>query len=206
MRVAFGACVSAPAVGAGFWVRSRYGQMQMSLGAAGAGIAGGYATLAAAAARYDIVPDYLALPLAGGLAALAVVIAIAWSSETVAAIGLLGAALAPALQAIDTDLTWSAVAFAVIILAATVVLAVPRRWHMLLVGIAVVVGVQVAWLALDADAEAGAGIAAVVASFVLVVLAAGIWLQLAPGRPSSIRLRPRCARRRRPRLPSRRPL
>ena len=61
MRVAFGACVSAAAVGVAFWVRSRYGQLQMSLGAAGAGIAGGYATLAAAAARYDLVPDWLAL-------------------------------------------------------------------------------------------------------------------------------------------------
>ena len=140
MRVAFGACVSAAAVGVAFWVRSRYGQLQMSLGAAGAGIAGGYATLAAAAARYDLVPDWLALPLAGGLAAVAVVIAIAWSSETVAAIGLLGAALAPALQAIDTGLSWPSVAFAVIILAATVALAVPRRWHELLIGIGVVVG------------------------------------------------------------------
>ena len=137
MRVAFGACVSAAAVGVAFWVRSRYGQLQMSLGAAGAGIAGGYATLAAAAARYDLVPDWLALPLAGGLAAVAVVIAIAWSSETVAAIGLLGAALAPALQAIDTGLSWPSVAFAVIILGATVMLAVPRRWHELLIGIAV---------------------------------------------------------------------
>ena len=65
MRVLFGAGVSAAAVGAGFWVRSRYGQMQMSLGAVGAGIAGGYATLAAAAARYDLVPDWLALPARG---------------------------------------------------------------------------------------------------------------------------------------------
>ena len=182
MRVAFGACVSAAAVGVAFWVRSRYGQLQMSLGAAGAGIAGGYATLAAAAARYDLVPDWLALPLAGGLAAVAVVIAIAWSSETLAAIGLLGAALAPALQAIDTGLSWPSVAFAVIILGATVVLAVPRRWHELLIGIGVVVGGQVALLALDADASAGAGTTAVLASFVLVVLAAGVWLQLVSGK------------------------
>src|SRR4029079_2032358 len=59
MRVAFGACVSAAAVGVAFWVRSRYGQLHVSLGAAGAGIAGGYATLAAAAARDDLVPDWL---------------------------------------------------------------------------------------------------------------------------------------------------
>jgi hypothetical protein len=182
MRVGFGACVSAAAVGVAFWVRSRYGQLQMSLGAAGAGIAGGYATLAAAAVRYDLVPDWLALPLAGGIAAVAVVIAIAWSSETVAAIGLLGAALAPALQAIDTGLSWPSVAFAVIILGATVILAVPRRWHELLIGIAVAVGAQVALLALDADASAAAGTTAVLASFVLVVLAAGVWLQLVSGR------------------------
>jgi uncharacterized membrane protein len=178
MRVGFGACVSAAILGAAFWVRSRYGQLQMSLGAAGAGIAGGYATLAAATARYELVPAAVALPLAGGLAALAVVIAIAWSSETVAAIGLLGAALAPALQTIDAGLSWPAAAFAVIVLAATVALTVPRRWHKLLIGIAGVVGVQVAWLAAGADASAGAGTTAVIASFVLVVLAAGIWLQL----------------------------
>ena len=69
--------VSALAVGAGFAIRHRYGQLQASLGAVGAGIAGGYASLAAATARYDLVPDWLALPLAGCLAALAVVIAIA---------------------------------------------------------------------------------------------------------------------------------
>src|SRR4029079_12252171 len=111
-----------------------------------------------------------------------VVIAIAWASETVAAIGLLGAALAPALQAIDTGLSWPSVAFAVIVLAATVALAVPRRWHKLLIGIGAVVGAQVVLLALDADASAAnAGTAAVVASFVLVVLAAGVWLQLVSG-------------------------
>ena len=65
MRVGFGACVSAAAVGVAFWVRSRYGQLQMSLGAAGAGIAGGYATLAAAAARYDLVPDWRRAPARG---------------------------------------------------------------------------------------------------------------------------------------------
>ena len=64
MRVAFGAVVSASAVGAGFWVRRRYGQMLTSVGAVGAGIAGGYASLAAATAHYDLVPDWLALPLA----------------------------------------------------------------------------------------------------------------------------------------------
>jgi len=179
MRVLMGAAVSALAVGVGFWVRKRYGQMQMSLGAVGAGIAGGYASLAAAAARYDLVPDWLALPLAGVIAAIAVAIAIAWSSETVAAIGLVGAALAPALQAIDTGMTWPAAAFAVIVLVATLPLSVPRRWQQLLIGIAAIVTAQVGWLAHASDGSADAGTTAVVAALVLAVLAAGIWLQLA---------------------------
>ena len=181
MRVAIGAFVSAVAVGAGFVIRHRYGQMQASLGAAGAGIAGGYASLAAATARYDLVPDWLALPLAGCIAALAVAIALAWRSEIVAGVGLLGSALAPGLQAIDTDLTWPSAAFAVIVLAATVAVTVPRRWHRLLIAIAAVVVAQVAWLAMLADHAAGAGTVAVVAALALTVLAAGIWLQLVSG-------------------------
>ncbi|WP_410966498.1 DUF2339 domain-containing protein, partial [Salmonella sp. SAL4449] len=75
-------------------LRARYGQYWTALAAVGAGIAGAYATLAAAAARYDLVPDGLALPLAGLIAAVGTVVAIRWRSQIIAAIGLLGAALA----------------------------------------------------------------------------------------------------------------
>jgi uncharacterized membrane protein len=179
MRVLIGFAASAAAVGAGLWVRSRYGQMQSSLGAVGAGIAGGYASLAAAAARYDLVPDWLALPLAAVIAGVAVAIALAWRSQIVAGIGLFGSALAPALQAIDTGMEWPSAAFAVIVFAATVVLTVPRRWHPLLVSIGLVVTAQVLWLADEAAGAAGAGTTAVAAALVLVVLAAATWLQLA---------------------------
>ena len=178
MRVLIGVGVSALAIGAGFWARARYEQMQVSLGAAGAGIAGTYACLAAATARYDLVPDWLALPLAAAIAAVAVVIAVTWSSQIVAAIGLLGAALAPGLQAIDTGMTWAAAAFGVIVLVATISLAIPRRWHLLLIGIAAVVTAEVAWLSHAADAAAGRGTVAVVAALVLAVLVAGVCLQL----------------------------
>ena len=98
-----------------------------------------------------------------------------------AGIGLLGSALAPGLQAIDTELTWRSAAFAVIVLVATVAVTVPRRWHRLLVVIAGVVTAQVAWLAILADHAAGAGTVGVVAALVLALLATGIWLQLASG-------------------------
>ena len=146
-RIALGAAASALAVGAGLVLRRRYGQYLSALAAVGAGIAGAYATLAAASARYDLVPDALALPLAGVIAAVATVIAVRWRAQIIAGIGLGGAALAPALQAIDTGLTWPSAAFALIVLVATGGVAVARAWDRLLVAISVVVSAQVVALA-----------------------------------------------------------
>jgi uncharacterized membrane protein len=135
-RAALGAAASTLVFGAGLLLRARYGQFWSALAAVGAGIAGAYATLAAAAARYDLVPDALALPLAGAIAATGTVVALRWNSQVIAAIGLLGAALAPALQAIDTGMTWGSAAFALIVLVATSVVAVPRGWDRLLGAVA----------------------------------------------------------------------
>ena len=63
-RLVIGAVVSALLVGTGVFVRARYGQLAAAMAAVGAGIAGAYATLAAAAALYDLMPDAVALPLA----------------------------------------------------------------------------------------------------------------------------------------------
>src|SRR5262245_24383032 len=93
-RVALGAAASVLVFGAGLVLRARFGQYWSALAAVGAGIAGAYATLAAAAARYDLLPDALALPLAGAIAAVATVVAVRWQSQVIAALGLIGAALA----------------------------------------------------------------------------------------------------------------
>ena len=132
-RVALGAAASVLVFGAGLLLRSRYGQYWSAVAAVAAGLAGAYATLAAAAARYDLVPDALALPLAAVIAAAGTVVAIRWRSQVIAAIGLLGAALAPALQAIDTEMTWESAAFAVIVLVAVGAVTVSRAWHELLI-------------------------------------------------------------------------
>ena len=177
-RVALGAAASALVFGAGLVLRSRYGQYWSALAAVGAGIAGAYATLAAAAARYDLVPDALALPLAGAIAAVATVVAVRWRSQVIAAIGLLGAALAPALQSLDADMTWESAAFAVIVLAAAATVSVTRRWHELLVATTLVVGIQVEWLAAEPP-PVGAGTTAVAAAFALGLLAIAVGRQLA---------------------------
>jgi hypothetical protein len=181
-RVALGALASAAVFGAGLLLRRRYGQYWSALAAVGAGIAGAYATLAAAAARYDLVPDALALPLAGVIAGIGTVVAIRWRSQIIAVLGLLGAALAPALQAIDTGLSWTSAAFALIVLVAAAVVAVPRGWLHLLTTIAGVVGLQVLALAADTGAPPDAGPVAVAALFALTLLLIGVALQLASRR------------------------
>ena len=177
-RVALGAIASMLAFGGGLFLRARFGQYWAALAAVGAGIAGAYATLAAAAARYDLVPDALALPLAGAIAFGATVVAVRWRSRTIAALGLIGAALAPALQALDVALTWESTAFAVIVLLAAGAVCVPLRWRELLISISVIVGLQVEWLIAD-GAGPLAGVVAVSAAFALGLLAFAVGLQLA---------------------------
>jgi uncharacterized membrane protein len=177
-RIALGAAASALVFGVGILLRARYGQYWSAVAAVGAGIAGAYATLAAAAARYDLVPDPLALPLAGAIAAVATAVALRWRSEVIAGIGLLGAALAPALQALDSELTWESAAFAVIVLVAAGAVCVPRDWRTLLAAASVLVGAQVEWLAAEPEATLEGGTVAVVAAFTLTLLGIAVGRQL----------------------------
>jgi uncharacterized membrane protein len=178
MRVALGAGASTLVFTAGLVLRARYGQYWSALAAVGAGIAGAYATLAAASVRYDLVPDELALPFAAAIAAVGIAVAVRWRSQVIAGIALLGAALAPGLQALDTDLTWESAAFATIVLAATATAAVPRAWHPLLVAISVVVGVQVEWLAVEAASPVDPGTVGVALAFMLILLGIAVGRQL----------------------------
>src|SRR4029453_3583916 len=106
---------------------------------------------------YDLVPAALALPLADLLPAVATAIALRWNSQLLAAIGLLGAALATALQAIDTELGWGPPGCALIRPLATAAASIPRGGLELLVATAALVGVQVEWLVADADVRANVG-------------------------------------------------
>ena len=177
-RVLIGAVASALVFGAGLAVRARYGQLLAALAAVGAGTAGAYATLAAATARYDLVPDALALPLAGLIAALTTAVALAWGSQILAGVGLVGSALAPALQAIDTGMTPASAAFAVIVLAATAVVAARRRWEPLLISVAAIVGAQTLVLVTDLDWAGDVGAIAVGLALAAVLLGAGVLLRL----------------------------
>ena len=173
-RVGLGAFASMLAFGGGLFMRRRYGQLHSAVAAVGAGIAGGYATLLAAAAMYGLVPDLAALAIAGGIATLGTAVALRWNSETVAALGLVGAGLVPVAHALDVEISTLGTAFATLVFAGTVVVAVRRGWDGLLSAGAVVLVVQVAWLVLAVGADATARDVSVAAAAWLLLLGAGL--------------------------------
>jgi uncharacterized membrane protein len=150
-RVSLGAVASTIVFGAGLWLRRRFGESYASLSAAGAGIAGGYATLLAATALYDLLPAPAALVAAAAIAAAGGALALAWNAETVAGLGLVGAILVPAAVALDGGLTAVGTAFAACVLVATLVVGVARRWNGLLLAGAAASAPQVLVLALEGD-------------------------------------------------------
>ena len=127
-RVLLGTGISAGLLGLAWWLRGQKGQPEAALAAAGTGIAGLYVTLFAATKLYGFVPLSAGTLLALGIAAVAVAIALAWSSEALALLGLVGAALAPPLAA--GAITPAAVAFAGIVAGAALLLWTLRGWQL----------------------------------------------------------------------------
>jgi Predicted membrane protein (DUF2339) len=180
-RVALGAAASMLTFLAGVVVHYRFGQLHAALAAVGTGIAGGYATLAAATVLYGLVPAPAALPCAAGIAAAGLAVALLWSSELLAALGLLGAALSPAALALDEGVSAAGTAFALVVLGAIAAVTVRRSWTTLLVAGVAVTLPQVAWTVAAADAG-DAGATAVAASCALVLFATSAAWQWAHGR------------------------
>ena len=152
LRVAFGAAASVGVFAAGFWLHRRFGTTHAALAAVGAGIAGAYATLLAATALYEFVPDIGALVAAAGIAAAATVVALAWKEELVAALGLIGALLVPLMTVVeDGDITLIGTAFAALVFTALAVVALRERWTALLIAGLVASFPQVVGLVLQSE-------------------------------------------------------
>jgi hypothetical protein len=179
-RVLCGAVASGIVFGAGVWLRRRFGETYSSLAAVGAGIAGGYATLAAATVLYDLVSKPVALVAAAAIAAAALAVALAWRAELVAALGLIGAIAAPGLLATEGGISAAGVGFAAIVTGAAFAVAVRLRWRWLLAGAAVASLPQVVALVLEAHRLDGGAIAVAIV-LGLLYLGAGVAEQLAGG-------------------------
>jgi uncharacterized membrane protein len=150
-RVGLGAAASLLVFVAGLLLERRYGALYSALAAVGAGIAGGYATLLAATALYDMLPDWGALIAAAAIAGLGLAVSLLWSSEIVAGIGLVGAMAVPALLVLQGGLTTTGTAFVALVFAAAAVTAAREEWPKLLVVSVAVSLAQIGALVLDTD-------------------------------------------------------
>jgi len=177
-RVVCGSLASAIVFLAGVWFRRRFGETYASLAAVGVGIGGGYATLAAATALYDLISKPLALVIAAAIAAAGLAVSLAWRAELIAALGLIGAIAAPALLATQGGLSATGTAFAAIVTGAAAGVGVRMRWRWLLTGALIASAPQIAALILKADRLDGGAIALAIV-FGLLYLATGIAEQLA---------------------------
>ena len=174
-RVVLGTAASLLVLVVGLVLRSRYGRLQASLAAVGAGIAGLYATLAAATILYGFVPAWAALLLAAGIASIGGTIALAWSSQMLAGLALVGAAAAPGLVALDDGITAPAPAFAVVVLAATVLAAARRRWLWLVAAVGATSLPQVIWLIAASPGEDWGAVAVAAGASLVLLGAAVVW-------------------------------
>ncbi len=181
MRVACGGGASAIVFAAGIWLRRRYETTYSALAAVGAGIAGGYATLLAAVSLYDLVSKPVALIIAAAIAMLAVVVALAWSSEIVSAFGLIGAMIVPATLVFQGGLQEIGTAFVAIVFAGAALVAVRQGWWTTL-RVAALVSVPQALAQIAAAAAPHPGIVTLATVFWLLYLAAGLAHQLKLGR------------------------
>jgi uncharacterized membrane protein len=130
----------------GVWLYEKKGRVEAALAAVASALAGLFATLIVATQIYDLIPVGLGLGCAGLVGMVAVTIAVRWSSTIVAAIGILGALLAPVLVGAGTSglsLTFMAIA-----LAAAVGILLWQKWNWLSLGAFAVSAPQlVSWLA-----------------------------------------------------------
>ena len=147
LRLGLGAAVSVGLFATGFWLRRRFGTTHTALAAVGAGIAGGYATLLAATAFYEFVPQIWALVAAAGIAAAATAVAFSWREELIAGLGLIGALLVPLMTVVENGgLTLIGTAFVALLFTATAAVALHERWRALLVAGIVASSAQIAGL------------------------------------------------------------
>ncbi|HEX8744136.1 MAG TPA: DUF2339 domain-containing protein [Thermoleophilaceae bacterium] len=149
IAIGFGGC-SALLLGA-VYLYERRGQTQAALAAAGAAIAGLFATLTAGAQLYELFPVAVSLGIAAAVGAAATALALRWNARTFAGLGLLGAMAAPWLVgAAQSNLT---ISFVLLVLAIALAVADSRRWTWLTFGASVAAGAQVLqWLETAPDA------------------------------------------------------
>jgi uncharacterized membrane protein len=156
---------------AGVWLYERKGQTQAAVAAVSAALAAMYASDTVATTVYDLVSPAVGLVLAALIAVAGTVLAVRWNSQLLAAIGIVGALLAPPLVGAGTST--SSLVFTAIALVGAVGVLIWRRWSWLAVAAYIVSAPQAAaWLDDERHAHLGLALAVTGAFWALYVVAA----------------------------------
>lgn len=130
-RVVLAFAGSTALLAVGLWLYERKGQTQAAVAAVASAIAALYASDTTATAVYGLVSSPVGLVLAALIGIAATAIAVRWNSIIVAAIGIVGALLAPVL--VDAGASVASLAFMVIALCSAVGVLIWRKWSWLAV-------------------------------------------------------------------------
>ena len=128
-RTAMAGLASLALLIAGARLHERRGRTEASLAAAATGIAGLFGSLAVAGAVYDLVPSIVALAGALAVGGAATALALRWQAPGIAALGIVGALLAPAL--VGAQPSGEAVALLAVAAGSATAVLLWQRWNWL---------------------------------------------------------------------------
>jgi uncharacterized membrane protein len=185
-RTLLAGAASAGLLGLGVWLHERRGRTDAALTSVSAGIAGLFMTAAVATTVYALIPVGAGLALALAAGAVATLLAVRWESQVIAAIGIVGALLAPVLVGAPSSAETVAILF--VAAASAVSVLVYQRWEWL--GFAAILVTVPQWGAWLFGLESVAGCVAVLFAFGTLGAAAAIGFEL---RTAADRLRPSAA-------------
>lgn len=179
-RVALAFATAGAIFAVGVWLSETRRRNQASLAMVGTGIAGLYLALTAATSLYGLVPVALALAVALGIGAAGAALAVRWDSQSLAALGILGALVSPLL--VDAFPTRAGIVFLAVALAAAVAVLVWREWEWLRVVAFAVALAQLAFWGLEEPSPLVALVA--LAVFTALGLGAAVGYELRVGPPA----------------------
>ncbi len=181
MRTVLGLLGSTSLLLAGVWLYERKGRTEAALAAVASGLSGLYTTVLVGTQIYDLIPAEVGLACAGLVGIVGVALAVRWESMLVAAIGILGALLAPVL--VGSGTSGLSLAFMAIALAAAVGVLLWQRWNELSLGAFLISAPQLlVWFADNYDERLPASLGVLVGFWALYVVAA-IGYELRPRTP-----------------------
>lgn len=171
MRTVLGLLGSTSLLLTGVWLYERRGRTEAALAAVASALSGLYATLLVGTQVYELIPAAAGLAGAGLVGIVGAAIAVRWKSTVVAAIGILGALLAPVL--VGAGASSLSLGFMAIALTAAVGVLLWQRWAWLSLGAFAVSAPQLLmWLVENYDERLAVALGVLIGFWALYVVAA----------------------------------